>query len=101
MNFNSYPCSGCGLCCMNIGAIKQLREFDLGNGVCKHYNIVTKECNIYDARPTICRVDEMFEKVYKKEYTKLEFYKLNAEVCNRLQEIKGLDSSYRIKIEGE
>lgn len=86
---------------MNIGSIDQLKEFDLGNGVCKYYDIVTKECNIYDARPTICRVDEMFEIVYKNSYTKLEFYRLNAEVCNKLQEANGLNSSYRVKIKGE
>ena len=101
LDFNSYPCSGCGLCCQNISGVEQLKEFDLGNGVCKHYNIATKECSIYENRPTICKVDEMYEKVYKRDYTKLDFYKLNAEVCNRLQEINRLDSSYRIKIEGE
>ncbi len=101
MSFSSYPCSGCGLCCQHIGNIEQLKEFDLGNGVCKHYDSATKKCSIYEDRPTICRVDAMFEKVYKKSYSKLEFYRLNAEVCNRLQENFGVDSSYRVKIEGE
>ena len=96
-----YPCTGCGLCCQHISDIKELKEFDLGNGVCKHYDYATKGCRIYENRPTICRVDEMYESAYKKSYGKLEFYKLNAEVCNKLQEINGLDSSYIVKIKGE
>lgn len=36
-------------------------------------------CSIYDSRPSICRVDIMFEKVYFKHYSKEEFYRLNIE----------------------
>ena len=43
-------------------------------------------CSIYDSRPSICRVDIMFEKVYFKHYSKEEFYRLNVEACRALQE---------------
>ena len=86
---------------MQIGSIEQLKELDLGNGVCKHYDIAAKECSIYENRPAICRVDDMYEKVYMRNYTKLEFYKLNAEICNRLQDSFGVDFSYRVKMKGE
>ena len=31
-----FPCTSCGLCCQNISTVVELKEFDLGNGVCKH-----------------------------------------------------------------
>ncbi len=34
-----FPCTGCGLCCQNIATVKELKEFDLGNGVCKFFDI--------------------------------------------------------------
>lgn len=41
-----FNCNKCGLCCKNIDKIPELKEFNLGNGVCKH---LTNEnlCNIY------------------------------------------------------
>ena len=94
-----FPCSGCGLCCQNISNIEELKDFDLGNGVCKHYNFKTKECSIYTNRPDICSVEKMHKKVYFERYSKKEFFRLNAEVCNSLQKRYSLDDSYRINLE--
>ena len=94
-----FPCTSCGLCCKHISHIKELKEYDLGNGVCKYLNLDTNECLMYDKRPDICKVDEMFNKKYHKCYTKEEFYKLNADACNRLQKLYKIDESYRVYIE--
>lgn len=93
-----FPCSFCGLCCQNIAGVNELKKFDLGDGTCKFFNKITNQCNIYHDRPDICRIDKMFNIKYKKYFAKLEFYKLNAEVCNKLQSRYNLDISYRIKI---
>jgi Fe-S-cluster containining protein len=93
-----FPCTGCGACCKHIDSSNQLKDFDLGNGTCKHLNLVDNSCNIYDNRPDICRVDKMFDIEYYKEYTREEFYRKNAEICNYLQEIHSIDKSYRIEI---
>jgi len=93
-----FPCSNCGLCCQNIGGIIELQNFDLGNGVCKYFDPITHDCNIYDSRPEICSVDTMYEVKYKQYFTKEEFYMQNANVCNTLQEQYKIDKSYRIKI---
>jgi len=93
-----FPCTGCGLCCQNISDVFELKEFDLGNGVCKYFDFATKSCLIYNKRPDICRVDKMYEKEYSKFYTKEKFYIGNAKVCNFLQEKYGMDISYRVKI---
>ena len=96
-----FPCSGCGLCCQNIKNINELKEYDLGNGICMHFDSKTNSCNIYDERPIICRVDKMFELKYNKQFNKDDFYIVNANVCNSLQEQYGIDKSFRVKIIGE
>ena len=93
-----FPCTSCGLCCQNIALIKELEDFDLGNGTCKHYNIIDLKCNIYEIKHNICRVEKMFDLEYNKYFSKNEFYILNAKVCNELQEKYNLDKKYKIKI---
>jgi len=93
-----FPCSGCGLCCKNISFVEELKDFNRGDGVCKYLDLKTNLCRIYDIRPDICNIETMYKKEYYKYYTKIEFFKLNAEVCNHLQEKYGLDSSYKIQI---
>jgi len=93
-----FPCTKCGLCCQNITNIKELEEYDLGNGVCKNYDRMTKYCGIYNTRPDICKVDTMFNLVYCKEFTMNEFYIGNAQVCNSLQEQNKVDKSFRVII---
>jgi hypothetical protein len=46
----------------------------------------------------ICRVDEMYDREYHISYSKDEYYRLNADVCNSLQEKYNIDTSYRVKI---
>jgi len=93
-----FPCTGCGLCCQNIKNIVELKTYDLGNGTCKYFDHISNECKIYDDRPTICRVDKMFDLVYTKEFTQEEFYIRNAKVCNELQEKYKIDKSFRVKL---
>ncbi|WP_300796397.1 YkgJ family cysteine cluster protein [Helicobacter sp. UBA3407] len=84
MEFNQaegFPCTHCGICC------KHITNFDMGNGICKHLNLQSNECEIYENRPDICRVDVIFEKVYRKFFSKSEFYALNISACEALQAI--------------
>lgn len=94
----SFPCSGCGLCCKNIQKVEELKDFDLGNGICKYLDLISNDCTIYDSRPDICSIDKMFEKEYKTYFEKKEFYILNANVCNQLQEEAVLDKEFKIEI---
>lgn len=88
-----FLCTGCGLCCQRIADIEELKDYDLGNGVCKHLNHVNKKCEIYDTRPDICRVDKMYDLVYYKDFTRENFYIENAKICNYLQ------NEYKYKIQ--
>lgn len=59
-----------------------LSEYDKGNGTCMY--LKDNLCSIYDNRPDICRIDYMFEKIYKTIMTKDEYYKLNYKACREL-----------------
>lgn len=93
-----FPCSNCGLCCRNIDKVQELREFDMGNGTCRYLDIIANSCTIYDTRPDICNIEKMFEKEYKAQFGKKEFYSLNASICNHLQQESGLDEKFKIQI---
>lgn len=93
-----FPCSGCGACCKHINESDELKEFDLGNGVCKHLDLITNSCKIYDTRPDVCRVDKMFDIEFYKDFSQEEFYIKNAEICNKLQELHKIDTNYRIDL---
>jgi hypothetical protein len=41
----------------------------------------------------------MFDLEYYKYFTKKEFYIKNAKACNMLQELAGVDETYRVEIE--
>lgn len=86
------------MCCQNISHIPELKDFNLGNGICKYFDFQTKGCKIYEQRPLICKVDESFEKIYFKQFSQKEFYQLNAQVCNNMQEKLNLNLSFRVKI---
>ena len=96
-----FPCSCCGLCCSKIHNVEELKEFDLGNGICKYLDQITNICSVYDNRPDICSIDRMFEKEYKFYFSKDEFYLMNANACNRLQEEVGMNEKFKINIGGK
>jgi Fe-S-cluster containining protein len=69
---NSFNCKMCGNCCRNITRWKEneqrLRDllgmdlsfpFEAHNGICPHLTNENK-CDIYDARPNICRTKYIF-----------------------------------------
>lgn len=91
-----FSCTVCGECCRQVKLAEETKSFDRGDGTCRHFNDHTKQCNIYDERPLICRVDAMFDNHYHKTMTRSEFYRLNAVCCNILQDKAGLDVAYRI-----
>jgi uncharacterized protein len=93
-----FPCTSCGLCCQNISHIKELNDYDLGNGICKFFDTLNNNCKIYENRPDICQIDKMYEIKYYKYFIKEKFYIENAKVCNLFQEKYKLDKSFRIKI---
>ena len=80
-----FPCTQCGLCCQRVNLADETRFLDRGDGTCRHYDVVNKSCTIYDERPAICRVDQMYALRYAHQYTWDEFVALNLQVCANLE----------------
>jgi uncharacterized protein len=93
----SFPCNQCGLCCKQISHIEQLKGYDRGDGVCKYHQ--DNKCSIYEERPLICRVDDMYEQVIYQYMSKEEYYDLNVKACLELQEKANLPLEERLTIE--
>ena len=85
-NKEGFQCSACGECCRHIGKIEQLRAFNNGNGVCIH--LKGNLCEIYENRPEICRVDDMYEKYFSNYYSREEFYEINKKACEEIKKGK-------------
>jgi Fe-S-cluster containining protein len=64
--------------------VPTLAEFDLGDGVCRHLN--NSLCTIYDTRPLICNVGEMFKLHFQSTMTMKQFILKNLKVCIELAE---------------
>ncbi len=80
-----FPCVRCGLCCRNVGLVKETQYLDRGDGVCKNYDEQSKGCIIYDDRPDICRVDLQYRLNYSKDFTWDQFVDMNLAACTLLQ----------------
>mgnify|MGYP002622429365 CR=1 FL=1 len=52
---------------------------------CKFLDKEKNLCTIYSERPIICRVDELYEKILYKDFSREEYYRLNKEICKKLQ----------------
>ncbi|WP_410910136.1 YkgJ family cysteine cluster protein [Pseudomonas sp. SIMBA_068] len=80
-----FPCNQCGLCCRNVHLAEETRFLDRGDGTCRHHDVPSKRCTIYEDRPEICRVDRQYELHYARQYGWDEFVKLNVQVCKVLE----------------
>jgi Fe-S-cluster containining protein len=82
-----FYCKKCGLCCRNISGIEQLADFDNGGGICIHLQN-NNLCDIYEHRPLVCNVDEMYKYVFAPILTWEEYVKSNTSVCDYLLETR-------------
>lgn len=82
-----FSCDACGICCRHIRGIKELERFMLDDGSCVNLDKMSNLCKIYEARPQICRIDEMYEAKFKRYFSKEAFYELNENACKKLKEI--------------
>jgi len=91
-----FPCTVCGECCRQVRLAEETIWLDRGDGICRHFDTATSQCSIYNERPLICRIDAMFDTHYSNTMTRSEFYQLNAECCNILQEKPALVSNIEL-----
>lgn len=80
-----FACSGCGLCCQFVDKVPELKALDSGDGICSNYDLDTRQCQVYETRPDICRVDRQYKLNYAEIFSWEEFTTLNAQACIKLQ----------------
>lgn len=95
-----FPCSQCGACCRRVSDIKHLvpvRE----DGSCGHLN-PDNTCAIYESRPLICRGRDQFFKNGVYQYLSLrDYYMIQNQMCNIMQEEDGMGEEWRIDLHKE
>jgi Fe-S-cluster containining protein len=101
MKFN---CTGCGECCRHIDNLynnkpkplwlqKLIASFPYThiNGVCE--KLVDGKCSVYEDRPVLCRVDQVFD--YQNKFTsRTKFYNHEYKDCEGLIRSAGLSLDY-------
>lgn len=81
----SFECDKCGACCRCAEGISKSPNLDRGDGVCRYLNN-DNTCSIYEERPDICRVDDMYEQYFSDVYSREEYYKITHECCKLLKQ---------------
>lgn len=81
----AFPCNQCGACCRHVNRADETRFLDRGDGTCRHYDVGTKLCGIYETRPLICQVEKQFVLNYRQQYSWSEFIALNQIACRVLE----------------
>lgn len=80
----AFPCTRCGACCRNLGKSPLFTRLDRGDGICRHLNTNTNLCRIYEKRPKICRVTDMFD-AFAEQLTWTDYVALNLQACHELR----------------
>lgn len=101
----SFPCSGCGACCRNVGKVvnspqmKALMPCDslyfpykvLSDGSCE--KLIDNRCSVYEDRPLICNIEALGKRM---AYTPAAWRVLNIRACNTLIDEFNIDPKYKI-----
>lgn len=87
---DAFRCTSCGLCCRIELSDALPKEWDRGDGYCRHLQ-EDMRCGIYETRPLACRVDESWEKDRHEVFrqtgatTRVAFHALLYDGCAALQ----------------
>lgn len=85
---------------MNVDKSPIYAELDRGDGTCRYFDDDSKLCDIYENRPLLCNVDEMYKRFFKDEIPIEEYYKLNYESCKNIKKMpKGGNDYVFINVE--
>lgn len=79
-----YPCERCGACCRHVDLIEGMRNFNRGDGVCKHLT-PDNLCEIYSERPPLCNGEYVYNKFFA-DMTVEDFHEMIFNLCKKLRE---------------
>ena len=71
-------------CVVNCCSTFHLSDYDTGNGICRH--LINNLCSIYEQRPSICNIEEMYLSNFKEVMKENEFTYLNMKTCIQIAE---------------
>lgn len=111
---NEFPCTGCSLCCRNVGKIhsdalnypkssivyQAAVSFpyfwdDAGCCVMLKNNL----CSVYSSRPLLCNIKEISKEIARELNSDVRaVYALTAATCNKLISTYGLDPGFMIDL---
>ena len=74
-----FECDQCGACCRHLDRSEIYDYLNRGDGTCIYLD--GNLCSIYDRRPTICRVDDSYNRFFKETMSLENYYKANYESC--------------------
>lgn len=114
---SKYPCTGCGMCCRNVGiAVSSAKRMIVeGNtdsyvdevaafpfpvddqGACVNL-LPDNKCAVYDNRPDICDIEKTWEKHHSPNISKENFFLSTMFVCNKMMMDGGANSNFFITI---
>lgn len=80
-----FPCNACGACCRRVNQSGQTSFLDRGDGSCRHFDVHTKLCTIYEQRPLVCRVEDFYAKHLEQKIAWHDFVQLNVAICQQWQ----------------
>jgi Fe-S-cluster containining protein len=75
----NFPCIQCGLCCRTLPGASFAAEYNLGDGVCKY--LEGNLCTIYEKRPLVCNIADMYHAQYSDSMSEAEFVATNLRSC--------------------
>lgn len=113
---SKFPCHSCGACCMMVGDLLKnednvnpdyldlVRDFPYKadeSGWCEKLGDDLK-CSIYETRPLLCRIEEVWRIKFSGERTKSDYFSETAMACKRLMKHKlGMNESQIQKVYDE
>lgn len=86
----SFPCTGCGACCLVLPHILSLALPIKEDGSCGNYDRETSKCRIYKDRPLCCRIDKLYEEFFSG-MDRTEYYNNQLIHCSTVIDILQLD----------
>lgn len=93
MNITSFPCTRCGFCCRLVSRSIETSHLDRGDGTCRNFKASDNSCEIYEERPSICRVDTQYQERFQNLFSWNDFVLINEMACHEIQESFGFDAT--------
>lgn len=91
-----FECIACGACCRRAGLIPGFPEPTDETGRCVHL-MPDNRCSIYERRPLICNVDQVWDEHLAGTITRERWHRLIHAGCNEMMRVDGIPHAFAIE----